>query len=86
MMQHLLDDLLAFSQVGRFVNTFTTIPMKDLVNEAVATVSGRLTEQNVEIAIASDLPEINGDCARLREAQENFIDNAAKFMWRQPNP
>jgi signal transduction histidine kinase len=85
-MQRLLNDLLELSRIGRLVNTSERVPFAALAREAVALVEGRLNARGVRVEIASDLPEVVVDRARLVEVMQNLIDNAAKFMSDQTEP
>jgi signal transduction histidine kinase len=85
-MKLLLDELLELSRIGRLMNPPEAAPLGELAHEAVAMVTGQLTERGVEVEIASDLPVVYGDRPRLQEALENLIGNAAKYMGDQPNP
>jgi len=85
-MQELLNDLLELSRIGRFINLAEAIPFKDLVNEAMELVDGRLQERGVQVLLQPELPIIYGDRQRLTEVLQNLLDNAAKYMGEQSNP
>jgi len=85
-MQRLLDELLELSRIGRLMDSPEEVPLGELVDEAVEMVRGRLEERSVEVEIALNLPPVYGDRSRLREALENLIANAVKYMGDQPNP
>lgn len=85
-MQHLLDDLLELSRIGRLVNPAEVVSLCELVREAQAMVAGQLNRRGVTVAVAPDLPVVYGDRLRLREVFENLLDNAARFMGDQPHP
>jgi signal transduction histidine kinase len=85
-MQELLDELLEFSRVGRLDNEYETFSMFELVSQTVELLKGRIDERNVEVDIQSDLPMVYGDRPRIREAIQNLIENAVKFMDTQPKP
>ena len=85
-MGQLLDEVLELSRIGRMFNPPTEIPMRDLVDEAVELVSGRIAQRGVKITIAPDLPVLYGDHPRLLDILQNLIENAVKFMGDQPNP
>jgi len=85
-MQRLLSELLELSRIGRMMNAPEEIPFGELVNEAIKIVHGRLTERNVVVHTAPNLPVIHGDRPRLVEVMQNLIDNAAKYMGGQANP
>ncbi len=85
-MQRLLNELLELSRIGRMMNSPEDIPFESIVREAVASVEGRLSAGEVTVDIAPDLPVVHGDRARLVEAVQNLLDNAAKFMGEQAAP
>jgi PAS domain S-box-containing protein len=85
-MQTLLNDLLELSRVGRLINKPEMLPFRQVVDEAVELVQGRITQAGVSVSISNDLPSIYGDHRRLVEVMQNLIDNASKFMGDQPSP
>jgi signal transduction histidine kinase/ligand-binding sensor domain-containing protein len=85
-MQRLLGELLELSRVGRASRPSEDVPFSELVRDATAAVAGRLASRGVEVVSASDLPVVRGDPVQLREALQNLLDNAAKFMGGQPTP
>jgi PAS domain S-box-containing protein len=85
-MEQLLDELLELSRIGRLVNPPERVSFGELAREAVSMIAGRLAQRGVQVDIAPDLPVVYGDRHRLREALQNLVDNAAKFMGEQPDP
>ena len=85
-MQRLLNELLELSRIGRMMNAPEDVSFESIVREALAAVDGRLTASRATVDIAPDLPVVHGDCARLVEAVQNLLDNAAKFMGDQAAP
>jgi PAS domain S-box-containing protein len=85
-MERLLRDLLELARIGRIVNTPEKVSFGDLAQEAVNTVGGRLKARGVKVEVGSALGMVYGDRTRLREAVENLVDNAVKFMGDQPEP
>jgi signal transduction histidine kinase len=49
-------------------------------------VTGRMGAGKVRIEIAPDLPVLYADRQRIREAVENLLDNAGKYMGSQSAP
>ena len=85
-MQHLLNDLLELSRVGRLVNKSQAIDLNEMISEVLELLHGRIHGGNIRVSLEENLPEVYGDRARLLEVLQNLIDNAAKFMGDQPNP
>jgi len=85
-MHQLVEDLLELSRIGRFVNPPEAVSFCDVVRDALGMMAGAIDEQRVEIVLAPDLPVVYGDRQRLREALQNLIENAVKFMKEQPRP
>ncbi len=85
-MEQLLQELLELSRIGRLINPPEVVPFGELAQEAVDMVAGRLAERNIKVEIASDPATVYGDRARLREALQNLVDNAVKFLDDPPNP
>lgn len=85
-MQTLLNDLLELSRVGRLINKPQPVPFEQIVAEAVELVQGRISQGNIAVSIAGDLPTVYVDRPRLVEVMQNLIDNAAKFMGDQAAP
>jgi signal transduction histidine kinase len=85
-MQRLLNELLELSRIGRLMDRPQPVAFEVIAREAVELVRGRLQARGVRVDIASDLPIVYGDRARLVQAVQNLMDNAAKFIGDQPNP
>ena len=85
-MYRLLNELLELSRIGRLMDTPQPVPFRELVDEAVELLQGRLSVTHAQLKIADNLPLIYGDRRRLLEVVQNLIDNAAKFSVQQPNP
>ena len=79
----LIDDLLAFSRLGREDFRPAAIDMAALVRDVVKEV--RPTAGATEIEIAP-LPQAVGDRALLRQVWLNLISNAAKYSGKQVKP
>ncbi|NJN66334.1 MAG: response regulator [Chloroflexaceae bacterium] len=85
-MQHLLDELLELSRVGRSLNPSESVPFEQVVQEAVSLVEGQLRARGVHLEISQDFPSVWGNRTRLVQAVQNLVDNAVKFMGDQPAP
>lgn len=74
----LIDDLLAFSRISRAEAHYSTVSLKQIVQDAIAEVRQDANERKIVWKIDS-LPEWYGDRSMLRQAMVNLISNAVKF-------
>jgi light-regulated signal transduction histidine kinase (bacteriophytochrome) len=79
-MGQLIDDLLAFSRLGRQAPLRRPFDMTTLVQEVAAELGGRAAR----IDIAS-LPAANADASLLRQVWSNLIGNALKYSGKRPD-
>ncbi|MDQ3406461.1 MAG: ATP-binding protein [Actinomycetota bacterium] len=77
-MQVLINDLLAFSRVGRHVRDQLTVECADLVALAEANLADAIEETGAVIE-ATDLPAVRGETPLLTAVFQNLIGNAVKF-------
>ncbi|MES2934523.1 MAG: ATP-binding protein, partial [Pseudomonadota bacterium] len=83
-MGRLIDDLLAFSRLGRQAFTKADLDMQALVQEVVTEVLQEHLSQPPAIHIAL-LPDARADRSLLRQVWLNLISNAAKFSKKRPD-
>jgi light-regulated signal transduction histidine kinase (bacteriophytochrome) len=74
----LIDDLLAFSRIGRAETNKTVVRLDQLVDEIVAELQQDVSDREITWKVAR-LPACHGDRAMLRVALVNLIANAVKF-------
>ena len=77
-MQRLINDLLAFSRIGRMTTGFVDVDLNRVVDDIIAQrepTSGRITR--------GDLPVVNGEEPLLSALLTNLIGNSVKF--RKPD-
>jgi light-regulated signal transduction histidine kinase (bacteriophytochrome) len=74
----LIDDLLAFSRIGRAETRASTVSLRQLVTEVVEEVRPDLAGRSVSWRIG-DLPDLYCDRSMLRMVFMNLITNAIKF-------
>lgn len=86
-MGHLIDDLLAFSRLGRQSISRAPVDMAELTASVVDEVRRSEAERNghFEIEIGALRPAY-GDPALLRQVISNLIQNAVKFTRGRPEP
>jgi PAS domain S-box-containing protein len=82
----LLDELLELSRIGRKEDPKTEISLQHIVQSAVDLVAGRLRQGQVEVKLTGPPVTLYGYEQRLIQLYQNLIDNAAKFMGKQPQP
>jgi signal transduction histidine kinase len=81
-MQSLINDLLAFSRVGRSGRELELVQLREALDSALSALSARLRETDAEV-IVGDLPTVRGDRALLASLFQNLIANSLKFQGDQ---
>jgi light-regulated signal transduction histidine kinase (bacteriophytochrome) len=74
----LIDDLLAFSRIGRAETNKTAVRIDQLVEEVIAELKDDVSGRDIAWKIGK-LPACHGDRALLKVALTNLISNAVKF-------
>jgi len=83
-MGNLIDDLLAFSRIGRAETKKTKVDLKQLVDEVVAEIRPDTKGRDIAWKIGA-LPVCYGDRSMLRLVVVNLVSNAVKFTrMREP--
>jgi signal transduction histidine kinase len=77
-MGNLIDDLLAFSRVGRAETKGTSVSLEQLVSEAVAELAPEAKGREIAWKIGA-LPVCYGDRSLLKLVVVNLVSNAIKF-------
>jgi PAS domain S-box-containing protein len=83
-MGDLVDDLLAFSRIGRAETKKTVVSMEQLVKEVLREVQPETDGRTIGWRIGA-LPDLYGDRSMLRLALVNLIANAVKFTRTRPH-
>jgi signal transduction histidine kinase len=81
-MQTLINDLLAFSRVGRSGNELELVNLNLALTEAEASLSSALEESRTTL-LADELPSVRGERTLLVSLFQNLIGNAVKFRGEQ---
>ena len=81
-MQVLINDLLAFSRVGRLSADFEAVDLDRCAHRAVDNLSVRIEDTGATVEI-DDLPVVDGEANLLTAVFQNLIGNAMKF--RKPD-
>lgn len=77
-MGQLIDDLLAFSRLGRKSMNFSEIDMKNMVNAIYHEATTPEERRRIKFTIG-DLPKEKGDTNMMRQVWMNLVSNALKF-------
>jgi signal transduction histidine kinase len=78
-MQILINDLLAFSRVGRLGRESELVDADDLVASAKANLAAGIEETGAEVEVVGDLPVVHGERSLLTLVFQNLIGNGIKF-------
>jgi signal transduction histidine kinase len=85
-MDQLLGEILDLSRIGRVANPPVDVPFGEIVTEALNQEAEKLRSKEVEVSVASDLPNVQVDRMRIVEVLVNLIDNSIRYMGDQPRP
>ena len=77
-MQTLINDLLAFSRVGRLHTENTAVDLDDVVETVLGGLSLAIEESQAQIT-RDELPTVTGDRTQLEMLFHNLLGNAIKF-------
>ena len=84
-MQTMLDDLLAYSRLGREVDDAEEVDLERTLLLVRSTLRGRLEETGGEI-VADELPVLRGKRVHFTQLLQNLLTNALKFHRRGVPP
>src|SRR5262249_36555616 len=82
-MGNLIDDLLAFSRIGRAETRMALVSLDALVKEAREEVRPEAETRDIQWTIGA-LPDLHADRAMLRLCLVNLLSNAIKFTRTRP--
>ena len=83
-MQTLIDDVLAFSQVGQDRRPFTAVKIERVVTMVLQDLQPQLTEADGKVEVLGSLPQIFGNEPRLIQLFQNLFENAVKYRGETP--
>jgi light-regulated signal transduction histidine kinase (bacteriophytochrome) len=80
-MGELIDDLLAFSRMGRTEMREAAVELNPLIDEVRAGLELATRDRTIQWKVAA-LPRVQGDAAMLRQVFANLLGNAVKYSRR----
>jgi signal transduction histidine kinase len=83
-MQLLINDLLAFSRVGRVGAEEQVVDMDQVASDAVGDLGAAIEEAGAQVTIDGPLPQVRGDRSLLTALLQNLVANAIKFRGEAP--
>jgi signal transduction histidine kinase len=82
-MQQLINDLLAFSRVGRTTEEFVEVDLDDALDRALRNLESAIEDVGAEV-VRTALPTVQGDPSLLAALFQNVVGNAIKFRSDAP--
>ena len=82
-MQVLIQDLLAFSRVGRKESAGGSVDCNLVMKEVLRTLESAIQESHA-VVTQGDLPEVWADRTQMAQVFQNLIGNAIKFRGKEP--
>lgn len=80
-----IEALLELSRVATQTRRFAPVPLREVVDAALARLAGEIEATGAEVDIGA-LPTVHGDFAQLRQLFGNLLDNALKFRRAEVPP
>lgn len=80
-MRTLIDALLTFSRVGSGTANVATVPLRQVVEDALANIAHTVSETGAIIEVA-DLPTVDADHTLMIQLFQNLIGNSLKYAGR----
>ncbi|HKH04667.1 MAG TPA: ATP-binding protein [Acidimicrobiales bacterium] len=84
-MQDLINDLLAFSRVGRTTEAFEDVDLAAVTEEVLAVFADRVEAEDATVNVGP-LPTVRGDRRLLGQVMQNLVGNALKFRRPEEPP
>ena len=82
-MEHLIDDILAFSRIGRSRVKAADTDMAALVQDTLHELAPAMAERAIDVTVGP-LPHVHGDRQMLQRVWMNLLANAIKFTAAKP--
>ena len=83
-MQVLINDLLAFSRIGRTTDRFEPVDLGECLQLAERNLAGVIEAQGATVSPRGALPTVAGDRTLLVALLQNLVGNAVKFHGEDP--
>jgi light-regulated signal transduction histidine kinase (bacteriophytochrome) len=83
-MQLLINDLLAFSRVGRTTEEFVPVDCDEALDRALHNLEAAIDDIGAEVVRKGPLPSVDGDPSLLTALFQNVVGNAIKFRSDAP--
>jgi signal transduction histidine kinase len=83
-MQALINDLLAFSRVGRTSEAFVPVDCDEALDRALRNLDAAIDDAGAKVRRKGPLPEVEGDPSLLAALFQNVVSNALKFRSDAP--
>ena len=84
-MQQLINDLLAFSRVGRVTSGFSEVDLSTALDQALAQLDVVLAESGAQVT-HDPLPAVHGESSLLVQLFQNLVGNGVKFRREDEAP
>ncbi|CAA7622866.1 putative transduction histidine kinase [Magnetospirillum sp. LM-5] len=82
-MKNMIDDLLAYSRVGRAEASLADVSLEDLLANALINLDAAIAESGATVVRTTPLPQVRGAAPLLVRLLQNLIGNALKY--RRPD-
>ena len=85
-MGYLIDDLLAYSRLGRQALTIRNLDLKEVLRTVLDDLEPRVAATGADVQVAEDLPMVPGDPTLLRQIFTNLLNNALTYQQPEVAP
>ncbi|MGC8837587.1 MAG: GAF domain-containing sensor histidine kinase, partial [Anaerolineae bacterium] len=79
-MNLLINDLLAYSRLGRQEMRLSSVPLDRVVETVLEELAPTVQEREAQVVVERPLPEVEGHETTLVQVLANLVDNALKFV------